>query len=30
MLAYMAKHSEELKFVTSDSDTVKEFLAKAI
>jgi len=30
MLAYMVKHSEELKFVTSDSDTVKEFLAKAI
>ena len=30
MLAYMAKHSEQLKFVTSDSDTVKEFLAKAI
>ena len=30
MLAYMAKHSDELKFVTSDSDTVKEFLAKAI
>ena len=30
MLAYMATHSDELKFVTSDSDTVKEFLAKAI
>lgn len=30
MLAYMVKHSEELKFVTSDSNTVKEFLAKAI
>ena len=30
MLAYMAAHSDELKFVTSDSDTVKEFLAKAI
>ena len=30
MLAYMVKHSEQLKFVTSDSDTVKAFLAKAI
>lgn len=30
MLAYMVKHSEQLKFVTSDSDSVKAFLAKAI
>ena len=30
ILSYIAKHSEELKFLTSDSDTVKEFLAKAI
>lgn len=30
VLAYIAKHAEELKFVTSDSTTVKEFLAKAI
>jgi hypothetical protein len=30
MLAYMAKYAEELRFVTSDTETVKEFLAKAI
>ena len=30
LLAYMAKHSEQLKLVTASTETIKEFLAKAI
>lgn len=30
LLAYMTEHSEQLKFVTSDSNTIKDFLNQAI
>jgi len=30
LLAYMAEHAEQLKFVTSDSNTIKEFLSQVI